>query len=91
MQMLSSPIRLTACRSTIKLMHGCQKMYDRKCRTCVLLFDLSGVLETGPYDDELLKYWMLYLPDGNVYTYRSDGAVSFGLGERNEKDWAHGG
>ncbi len=41
-------------------------------------FDLGGVLETAPYDDELLEQWMLYLPNGNVYTYRSDGAASFG-------------
>ena len=50
-------------------------------------FDLGGVLETSPYDDELLEQWMLYLPDGNVYTYRSDGAASFGLGNRSEDEW----
>ena len=50
-------------------------------------FDLGGVLETQPYDDELLKQWMLYLPDGNVYTFRSDGAVSFGAGNRTDRDW----
>ena len=42
------------------------------------VFDLGGILETMPYDDELLDLWMLFLPDGNVYTYQSDGTVCFG-------------
>lgn len=51
-------------------------------------FDLGGALETGPYNEELLEQWMLYLPDGNVYTYRSDGAANFGPGNSNEEEWA---
>ncbi|MBX3416288.1 MAG: hypothetical protein KF851_01695 [Pirellulaceae bacterium] len=54
-------------------------------------FDLGGVLETAPYNDELLEQWMLYLPDGNVYTYRSDGAASFGPGSRDMQEWELGG
>ena len=55
-------------------------------------FDLGGVLETGPYNDELVEQWMLFLPDGNVYTYRSDGAVCFRPGNNNEEYvWIHGG
>ena len=55
-------------------------------------FDLGGVLETGPYSDELLEQWMLFLPDGNVYTYRSDAAVCFRPGNNNEEYvWIHGG
>ncbi len=54
-------------------------------------FDLGGVLETAPYDDELLEQWMLYLPNGNVYTYRSDGAASFGPGNRDMQEWELGG
>lgn len=50
-------------------------------------FDLGGVLETAPYGDELLEQWMLCLPDGNVYSYRSDGAASFGPGNQTEDDW----
>ncbi|HEX3600408.1 MAG TPA: hypothetical protein VHU84_09720 [Lacipirellulaceae bacterium] len=46
-------------------------------------FDLGGVLETWPDDDEVLEQWMLYCPDGNVFTFRSDGQVNFkpGRGE----------
>ncbi len=55
------------------------------------VFDLGGILDTAPYDEELSEQWMLYLPDGNVYTYRSDGAVSFGPGTRSERYWnSHG-
>ncbi len=52
-------------------------------------FDLRGVLTTEPYDDDLNEQWMLYCPDGNVYTYRSDGAASFGPGTRrpHEREW----
>jgi hypothetical protein len=36
-------------------------------------FDLGGKLVTGPYDDELLEQWALRDPDGNWFSYRSDG------------------
>ncbi|HEX8341242.1 MAG TPA: hypothetical protein VF624_10060 [Tepidisphaeraceae bacterium] len=40
-------------------------------------FDLGGVLETWPTSDRVLEQWLLYCPDGNVFTYRSDGQVNF--------------
>lgn len=51
------------------------------------VFDLGGVLETRPYDDDLMEQWLLYLPDGDVFTYRSDGAVRFSSGSSSEKHW----
>ncbi len=52
------------------------------------LFDLGGTLETWPYDSEVNEQWMLYCPDGNVFTYRSDGHVNFkpgtGVGSGDE-------
>jgi hypothetical protein len=50
-------------------------------------FDLGGTLETGPYSDEVLEQWMLFLPDGNVYTFRSDGAISFGSADQSDLEW----
>ena len=40
-------------------------------------FDRGRVLNTFPYDDELNEHWMLFCPDNMVFTYRSDGAVSY--------------
>ncbi|HWB53796.1 MAG TPA: hypothetical protein VG722_06375 [Tepidisphaeraceae bacterium] len=56
-------------------------------------FDLGGLLETGPVDGELHEQWMLYCPDGRVFTYRSDGAVSFGPGnlKADEVQWMRAG
>jgi hypothetical protein len=53
-------------------------------------FDLGGQLTTKPLDDELLEQWLLYCPDGNVYTLRSDGATSLGPEtlEADEDDWS---
>ena len=52
-------------------------------------FDLGGMLTTGPYDDKCNEHWMLYCPGGCVYTYRSDGRVSFGSKDQtpDDKQW----
>ncbi len=39
-------------------------------------FDLGGVLETRPYDEES-EQWFLYGPDGNVLTLRYDSRCSY--------------
>jgi hypothetical protein len=49
-------------------------------------FDLGGILTTAPYDDELNEQWLIYCPDGNVFTYRSDGAANYAHGDLNPKD-----
>ena len=49
------------------------------------MFDLGGKISTGPYDDEVLEQWMLFLPDGYVLTYRSDGAFSYGPSDSTDK------
>jgi hypothetical protein len=54
---------------------------------CLFYFDLGGTLETGPNSDEVDEQWMLYLPDENVYTFRSDGAIRFGPGEQSDEEW----
>jgi hypothetical protein len=48
--------------------------------TSRFVFDLGGLLQTGPYEEDLREQWMLFCPDGNVLTYRSDGAFAFGPG-----------
>jgi hypothetical protein len=55
----------------------------------LFIFDLGGCLETWPYDDELNEQWLLYCPDGNVYTYRSDGFASYqpGSGPKSDEQW----
>lgn len=56
------------------------------------LFDHGGALSTSPYDDELNEHWMLFCPDGKVFTYRSDGAVSYESGntEEGKEHWFPG-
>jgi hypothetical protein len=49
-------------------------------------FDLGGCLETGPYDDKLNTQWYLYCPNGNVFTFRSDGHYSFQSGDTTENN-----
>ncbi len=65
-----------ACRA----LHGqalSEFTFDPKCGESVFSFDLGGKLTTAPYDDELNEQWMLYCPDSQVLTYRSDGAFSY--------------
>lgn len=55
---------------------------DRDSRHTRFSFDLGAVFETAPYEDldsEGNPYdcWMLFLPDGNVLTYRADGKYHF--------------
>ena len=52
-------------------------------------FDLGGVLETGPYDDELLEQWFLFCPKSLGLTYRSDGKVSYSSTDMKscDEDW----
>lgn len=52
----------------------------KKART-VFRFDLGGELTTSSYDDELLEHWMLYCPNGKVFTFRSDGCFSHQSGK----------
>lgn len=51
---------------------------DRDSHHTLFEFDLGGTLETAPYehldsDGDPYDCWMLFLPDGNVVTYRADG------------------
>ncbi len=51
---------------------------DRNTKETKFEFDLGGILSTTPYEcldsgGEPYESWMLYLPDGNVVTYRADG------------------
>lgn len=52
-------------------------------------FDLGGELTTRPYNRETKEHWMLYGPDSYVFTYRSDGVVSFGPANQtpDEQQW----
>jgi hypothetical protein len=44
------------------------------------LFDLGGVLETRPYDRRS-EQWLLYEPDGHVFTLRADRRYSYCMGD----------
>ncbi|SFJ24207.1 hypothetical protein [Planctomicrobium piriforme] len=46
-------------------------------------FDLGGKLKTRPLDNELLEQWSLYLPNGNVLAYHSNGG--FTLAPKNNE------
>ncbi|QGZ65580.1 hypothetical protein [Paraburkholderia acidisoli] len=54
----------------------------------VFAFDLSGVLRTWPYDNDLsVEQWLLYERDsGDVLSVRADGLYSYGAGSRSPKD-----
>lgn len=50
------------------------------------IFDLEGVLETGPYEEELSEQWFLYCLDGLVLTYRSDGMVTYSASDTKSEE-----
>lgn len=52
-------------------------------------FDKGAKLETIPYGNEIEDQWMIYTPDGCVYTYRSDGTASYGDAKQvpEEVEW----
>lgn len=55
---------------------------DAAAHRATFRFDLGTTLETWPYeDDDSGEQWSLYRPDGNVLTYRADGAVSLDPGD----------
>lgn len=49
--------------------------------TTTFAFDLGASLTTWPYADEINEPWSLYLPDGQVLAYRSDGCCSLGAAD----------
>ena len=60
---------------------------DPKAGTSRFNFDLGGSLLTWPYDDEDNdEQWLLYLPSGDVLTYRADGYYSLGSGKLKEDE-----
>lgn len=63
-----------------------QVMPGAKSGETIFRFDLGGQLNIEPSDEELNELWLLFCPDSNVYTYRSDGASSFGPGDSAAKD-----
>ena len=64
---------------------------DPKKGTSSFIFDLDGRLETYPYlgESKLQEQWMLYYPDGLVYTYRSDGYTKLERSDQvsEESEW----
>ena len=62
---------------------------DATSRTTTLEFDLGGALAIWPYEAGVDEQWSLYLPDGNVLTYRTDGccSVSRGIEKPDDEVW----
>jgi len=52
-------------------------------------FDLGGHLQTSSYRSEPIEMWMMYCPDGRVFTLRDDGKYAYRPGNRplEEKHW----
>jgi hypothetical protein len=52
-------------------------------------FDLGGELLTKPYGEELTEQWMLFDPEGQVLSVRSDGKASYNAsnGKPDERNW----
>jgi hypothetical protein len=48
--------------------------------TSVFKFDLGATLQTWPYGSGDDTQWMLYMPSGDVFSYREDGSYSSGPG-----------
>ena len=62
---------------------------DAGSRTTAFALDLGATLTTWPYEADVDDQWSLYLPDGQVLTYRSDGHYSLGPGniEPGQEVW----
>ncbi len=52
---------------------------------CVFDFSEAVSLVTSPYDES--EQWMLYLPDGDVLSFRADGKYSLGPGDSSYDRW----
>lgn len=57
--------------------------------TSAFEFDLGATLQTWPYGGGDDTQWMLYMPSGDVFSYREDGFYSQGLGSQppDEQVW----
>lgn len=58
-------------------------MLDAATRETIFTFDLGATLTTWPYDADSEEQWSLYLPYGQVLTYRADGRYSLGPGDES--------
>ena len=56
---------------------------DPAARATIFSFDLGAILKTWPYEYHEDEQWSLYLPSGDVLTYRADGMYSLQPGDQN--------
>ena len=61
---------------------------DPATRATILLFDLGATLKTWPYEANEDEQWSLYLPSGDVLTYRADGMYSLQPGDQTPDQMA---
>jgi hypothetical protein len=62
---------------------------DRISRHSEFSFELETTILVWPYDDEDSPQWMLFMPSGDVLTYRADGLYSLAPSNQppNEEKW----